>query len=115
MEMIKNIFDLLPGVFNQDAAEGIDAVLQYRLSGASGADYYVIIKTGMCDVCEGLHVSPTVTVNMDAADYADMVLGKITPTTAFMKGKLKVNGDMKPLMRFEKIFDLPSLRSQLRS
>ncbi len=113
MDTIRKIFELLPGVFNKSAAEGINAVLQYQLSGTSSVDYHIIIKTGICEVVEGLHASPTVTVNMDVTDYTKMVMGQLKPQTAFMQGRLKVNGDMRPLIRFEQIFDLPSLRRQL--
>ena len=34
------------------------------------------------------------TISMSAADFEDMMKGNLQPTSAFMQGKMKVDGDM---------------------
>ncbi len=34
------------------------------------------------------------TITMSAEDFDDMINGRLQPTTAFMQGKMKVDGDM---------------------
>lgn len=41
---------------------------------------------------KGQHVDTTLTVSDD--DFVDIALGKINPQAAFMKGKLKITGNI---------------------
>jgi putative sterol carrier protein len=36
----------------------------------------------------------TCTITMSATDFDDLIHGRLQPTSAFMQGKLKVDGDM---------------------
>ncbi len=106
MFTITELFDKMPGAFKADAAPGVNAVIQFFLTGDEAAEYYVTIADDKCEVDKGKHESPTATLSMTSADYLDMVAGKLNPQTAFMQGKLKLSGDMGLLMRFQNFFDL---------
>jgi putative sterol carrier protein len=106
MLTITELFDMMPGAFRPDAAPGVNAVIQFSLSGDQAAEYYITIADDACKVSEGKHESPTATLAMDASDYLDMVAGNLNPQTAFMQGKLKLSGDMGLLMRFQNFFDM---------
>jgi putative sterol carrier protein len=43
------------------------------------------------------------TIRMDFADFADMISGKLDGMTAFMTGKLKIEGDMGVAMKLQTI------------
>ncbi len=43
------------------------------------------------------------TLKMDFADFADLIGGKLDGTTAFMTGKLKIEGDMGVAMKLQSI------------
>ena len=43
------------------------------------------------------------TLKMDFADFADMIGGKLDGMTAFMTGKLKIEGDMGVAMKLQSI------------
>ncbi|MEJ2747749.1 MAG: SCP2 sterol-binding domain-containing protein [Anaerolineae bacterium] len=64
------------------------------------------IADGKCDVTQGAADSPKSTVRMDAGDYHDMITGKLNPMMAFMSGKVKVEGDLNTVMKFQQIFGM---------
>lgn len=105
MPTIKELFEGMPEAFKPEAAPGVNAVIQFSLTGDQTANYYVTLADDTCKVDEGEHESPTATLTMDGSDYLDMISGKLNPQTAFMQGKLKLSGDMGLLMRFQSFFD----------
>jgi putative sterol carrier protein len=91
---VKEYFDTLPQRFVATAAKGVKAIYQFELSGDGGGTYHVTIDDGTMTVTEGAAEKPSTTLKMTGADYVDMVNGKLSGTMAFMKGKLKVSGNV---------------------
>jgi len=94
----------MPGHFKKEAAQGLNAVYQFDLSGEGGGKWQVSINNDNCDIKEGAHSSPSVTISMAAQDYLDMIAGKLNPQMAFMTGKLRISGDMGLALRFQGLF-----------
>ncbi|MBU6435853.1 MAG: SCP2 sterol-binding domain-containing protein, partial [Nitrospirae bacterium] len=65
---IKEFFELLPGQLDSDAAEDLDAVYQFDLSGVQGGQYILTIQGGACHVAEGMHADPHVLLSMAGED-----------------------------------------------
>jgi putative sterol carrier protein len=105
---VKQIFDEMPTSFNPDAAKGMNAVIQFNLSGDGGGNYHTIIKDGKCSVQEGTHAAPNMTMTIGAQDYVDMITGKLNGQMAFMSGKLKIAGDMGLAMKLQTLFKRPA-------
>ncbi len=108
MPTVKEIFAEMPNRLNADAAKGLDAVIQFNLSGDgdNAGQYHVIIKDGACQVAQGAHASPKMTMTMAGSDYVDMTTGKLNGQMAFMSGKLKIAGDMGLAMKMQSIFKM---------
>lgn len=100
----KQVFDQMPSRFKKEAAQGLNAVYQFDLSGEGGGKWQVSISHDKCDIKEGAHPSPNTTISMSAQDYLDMVAGKLNPQMAFMTGKLRILGDMGLALRFQGLF-----------
>ena len=100
----KEAFAEMPNRFNKDAAKGLDAVYQFDLSGDGGGKWYATIKNDACEVKEGAHSSPNITISMAAQDYLDMISGKANGQMLFMSGKLKIAGDFGLALRLQSIF-----------
>src|SRR5712692_8120320 len=90
--------------FLSDKAQGIDAVVQFNLTGDGGGEYTMSIKNGAVNVTPGKAASPKMTLTADAKDYADIASGKLNAMQAFSSGKLKVGGDMMFAMKFAALF-----------
>jgi len=103
----QEIFDAMPGSLNTDAAKGMNATIQFNLSGDNGGQWYVAIKDGKADVSKGTATSPNMTLSMTSSDYVDMILGKLNGQMAFMSGKLKISGDMGLAMKMQSLFKRP--------
>lgn len=100
----KQVFAEMPNRFNKEAAKGLNAVYQFDLSGDGGGKWHVIINNDACEVKEGPHASPSITISMTAQDYLDMISGKLNGQMAFMTGKLKIAGDMGLALRMQSLF-----------
>jgi len=106
MPTVAEIFESMSKTFKPEAAPGVDAVIQFSMTGDQAGDYYATIAEGTCKVDKGKHESPAATLTMDGSDFIDLVSGKLNPQMAFMQGKLKISGDMGLLLRFQSFFDL---------
>ena len=101
---VNDIFARMPGRLDPQAAAGLDAVIQFDLSGDGGGIRHCAIKDGACTVGEGAHDAPTMTLSMEAADYVALIAGELDGTVAFMSGKLRIAGDMGLAMRMQSLF-----------
>jgi putative sterol carrier protein len=90
--------------FRPEKAEGVNAVIQYHLTGEEAGDWIITIEDGQCAVVEGIAENPNMTMTADAHDYRDVILGKMNGMTAFMQGKLKVAGDLNLAMKLPSFF-----------
>ena len=104
----QEIFDQMGANINPDAAKGMNATIQFNLSGDNGGQWYVTIKDGTATVSEGTAPSANMTMTMAAQDYVDMTTGKLNGQMAFMSGKLKISGDMGLAMKMQTLFKRPA-------
>ena len=95
---------MMPSRFNKEAAKGLNAIYQFDLAGDGGGKWHVIINNDNCEVKEGPHASPSITISMAAQDYLDMLSGKLNGQMAFMTGKLRIAGDMGLALRMQQLF-----------
>ncbi len=94
---------VLPERFDGSKAAGINAVVQFEISGENGGNWYITIRDQKLEVSEGTAPSPNMTLKMKDSDYVDLVNGKLSGQRAFMTGKLKFKGDMNLGMKMQKL------------
>jgi len=104
MPTVKETFDLMPSRFKLDKAQGVNAVIQYEITGEGGGNWYATVMDGTCTVTPGTAPGPTLTLTMSGQDWLDMLAGKLSGQIAFMSGKLKLKGDMGLAMKLASIF-----------
>ncbi len=104
---IRERFATLEKRFKPDAAKGVDVRLQFKLSGDGGGEWYVEIKDGKCKVKEGTGPKPDATLIASASDYKKIADGEMNKMVAFLRGKLKVEGDKEKLKPFDTWFEKP--------
>jgi putative sterol carrier protein len=92
--------------FRSDKAVGVDAVIQYHLTGDEGGDWIINIKDGKCTVVDGVADDPTMSLTADAHEFRDILLGKMDGMAAFMQGKLKLTGDLNLAMKLTSFFKM---------
>ena len=101
---VKEFFQLLPGRLDSDAAEDLDAVYQFDLSGAQGGQYILTIREGACQIAEGLHADPHVVLSMAGEDCLKVLTGQLSGPAAAMSGRIKISGDIGLAMQLKALF-----------
>jgi putative sterol carrier protein len=92
--------------FIPEVAEGVNTVIQYRLTGEEAGDYIITIQDGKCSVAEGIADNPIMTLTADGRDFGDVLLGKANGMQYFMTGKLKLAGDLNLAMKLTSFFKM---------
>lgn len=106
MPTVKETFDAMPSKFRPDKAAGVNAVIQYDITGDQGGTWHAIIKDGACAVNTGAAANPNLTLGMSSQDWLDMIAGKLSGQMAVMSGKLKLKGDMGLAMKVGSMFQV---------
>jgi len=101
---VKEFFQLLPSRLDPDAAEDLDAVYQFDLSGAQGGQYILTICERTCHVVEGMHAGPHVVLSMTGEDCMKVLRGQLSGTAVAMSGRLKISGDIGLAMQLKALF-----------
>ena len=92
--------------FLPDKAVGVNATIQYKLTGDQAGDYIIQIGEGKCTVEEGEAENPTMTLTADGEYFRDVLLGKEDGMKGFMMGKLKLAGDLNLAMKLTSFFKM---------
>ncbi len=101
---VREVFKNMRAIFNPDAAQGLDAIIQFSITGEGEGNWHFTIKDGACQLHEGAHDSPTVTLTMSAETWLAIVDKETNGMKAFMSGQLQVDGDMMLSQRIEQLF-----------
>lgn len=105
---IKELMEGMPGAFVPEKAVGVEAVIQFHMTGDQASDWVATIEDGVCKVEEGTQDDPTMALTADADDYIKVVLGELDAMQAFMQGKIKLSGDLNLAMKMTNFFKVPS-------
>jgi len=106
-EEIAGIFPQMAENFVPEKAEGVDATIQFELSGDNGGNFWLRIADGKCEAGEGTADNPKMTLRAAADDWYAVSTGETNPMQAFMSGKIKIQGDMGLAMKLQTMFNQP--------
>jgi putative sterol carrier protein len=101
---LKEFFKQLPSKLDADAAEDLEAVYQFDLSGTQGGQYVLTIREGACQVKEGRHEDPHVILSMAGEDCVKVLNGELSGPAAAMSGRIKISGDLGLAMQLRALF-----------
>ena len=102
IESLSDFFGNLGDHIVEKHLSGVTAVYQFKISGDGGGNWYVDVKDNTFSVTEGLHDSPAVTYEVDAANYLKIINGKMNGRMAVLTRKMKVNGAIPAAMKMQK-------------
>ena len=100
----EQIFDEMPNRFDVEAAGDWEAKMHYKIEGEGGGDWVVDVKDGACSVTKGEAEDASATVETDAETWVGIAEGTVEPTTAFMTGKIRIQGNMADVMKSQSVF-----------
>ena len=95
----------LPQAFQPEAAGDADCTVQFNISTPA----YIVIKGGKCATQDGTADNADVAITMEDEDLVSLMKGELNGMTAFMTGKLQLEGDLMLAQRMFGFFDSSKL------
>jgi putative sterol carrier protein len=95
----------LPVAFQPEAAGDADCTVQFNIS----TPMHIVIKNGACATRDGTAGTANVTITMEEDDLVSLMKGELNGMTAFMTGKLQLEGDLMLAQRMFGFFDSSKL------
>ncbi len=102
---VNELIQHMPNNMNAAAAANLNTTIQYRIT----QPMYLLLNDGQCSAHEGTAEKPNLTLIIADEDLKAMITGELNGISAFMSGKLKVEGDMMLAQRLPSIFDTAKL------
>lgn len=103
-ESVAQFFEEVPSRVSSDKVQGMNAVFQFNVTGDGGGEWNVKVADGAAQVAQGAAEAPSITLTASDADFLNIVKGELNGQTAFLTGKLKIQGDMTLAMKLASIF-----------
>lgn len=99
----------------KQAAGGQTAKLQQVVNTPDGeTKYYFRLEEGTAEIATGELDGAEATITQDYDTAVALSKSELSPTAAYMSGKIKVSGDLMKLMQLQGIFSvLPSVISEI--
>ncbi|MCC6300075.1 MAG: SCP2 sterol-binding domain-containing protein [Anaerolineales bacterium] len=102
---VSQLMEKMPGAFLPEKAQGVNATIHFKFTGAEAGDWNAKIADGKCEVAQGAPSgTPTMTLTADSGDYVKLFTGELDGMQAFMQGKLKLGGDLNLAMKLMQMF-----------
>jgi putative sterol carrier protein len=106
MSQIAEFFNQVTSNVDPAKVKGINFTYQFVITGDGGGEWAVTISDGQISVTEGKAEKANITLTISASDFLDLVAGKLNGQTAFLTGKLKIQGDMTLALKLQSVFNL---------
>src|SRR5258705_3604059 len=86
-----------------ETSKAVNSIYEFNITGDNGGVWTVDLTKEPGTVQAGSTGTAKCTVTCAAADFMNIVSGKMNPQMAFMSGKLKIKGDMGLAMKLQKV------------
>ena len=101
-ESVTQFFEELPSRADPSKNAGINNTYRFDVEGAGS--WTVDVQDGTVSVTQDGDVQPDTTLKVSEENFQKLLSGELNPTTAYMTGKLKLEGDMGAAMKLQKLF-----------
>ncbi|KEZ78910.1 SCP2 sterol-binding domain-containing protein [Salinisphaera hydrothermalis] len=106
MQDARELLTRLPLCFKPEAAGDLSMTAQYLIRNP----VYITIENGQCNAHEGLAPNPDVTLKVRDEHLIKLMTGRMRGLTAFLTGRLKVEGNYMLAQKLQQVFDTSRLR-----
>lgn len=101
-ELVEGIQKMVSKLDDPDMAErfeGFEKKLQFNFTDTD--NYYLIFKDSKCEIKEGDIEDADITITTESQVIIDIMDRELSPTKAFMGGKLKAKGPMTDMLKLQ--------------
>jgi len=88
---------------NPEGVAGLRAVFRFELSGEESGVYQVTFNGDQVTYSEGAAGDADCTLHLSDQNLVKLIHGELNPTTAFMMGKLKVQGNLGLSLKLQQV------------
>lgn len=106
MQDARELLTRLPLCFKPEAAGDLSMTAQYM----TRHPVYITIDNGHCSAHEGVAPAPDVTLKVRDDHLIKLMTGRMRGFTAFITGRLKVEGNYLLAQKLQQVFDTSRLR-----
>ena len=100
-ETVAEVFGGLADEFDPDAWGAGDAVLAFVITGEGGGNWLATIQGSDLSLSDGTTDAADMTMTCAAEDLLAMTSGELNAVSAFMQGKVKIDGNMSLAMKLQ--------------
>lgn len=97
----RDLLHRMPRCFKPDVAADLSMTVQYMVA----RPVYITIDHGQCWVSDGLAPAPDVTLKVRDEHLIKMMSGRMRGITAFITGRLKVEGNYVLAQKLQQVFE----------
>ena len=110
--VLDEIFRRFPEYLDERRSAKLRLAACFKIGGGAGEDdrYLVEIDHGVCTVTPDGEGKRSVTIALGGAEFLKLATGNLNPTMAFMKGSLKVKGDLSAALALSSAVRIPSAK-----
>ncbi len=101
---VKELFEKIEAQFDADAAGDRELKVNCVVDGVG--TWCVNVADGSCSVEEGEADDATATMEADEETWVGIYDKSVDGTTAFMTGKIRIQGNMGDILKMQKVFGL---------
>lgn len=110
--VLDEIFRRFPEYLDERRSAKLRLAACFKIGGGAGEDdrYLVEIDHGVCTVTPDGEGKRSVTIALGGAEFLKLATGNLNPTMAFMKGSLKVKGDLSAALALSSAVRIPTAK-----
>lgn len=99
IEGIKKMVSKLEDPAYQERFKGFNKILQFNFTDTN--NYYLVFSESKCEIKEGDVDDADMIITTASDVIIDIMDGEMSPTKAFMGGKIKAKGDMNDMLKLQ--------------
>ncbi|MFU0789780.1 MAG: SCP2 domain-containing protein [Virgibacillus proomii] len=105
MSEVKQIIKTMNAAIKENSAlvKGIKAVYQFHLKDNDPDTYQFVLRDENSYIAEGIEEKADCTLHIKADNFIKLAKGELNGITAFLSGKLKIEGNMGMALKLEGI------------
>lgn len=110
--ILAEIFRRFPDYIDAGKARNLQLDIGFKIAGdGDDADRFLVsLDNGACTVTRGGEGKRTATIALGGVEFLKLATGNLNPAMAFIRGQLKVRGDISAALSLSAVMRIPSAR-----
>jgi putative sterol carrier protein len=105
--IIKTVKRAMEQRFNAERAGDLEAVIEFWVTGRRSSSWQAVIEEHSCRTTDDLERDPDLIVEIDGVPFLKLVTGNAGAPALFLKGDLKLDGDLMLATKLPRVFRPP--------